>query len=182
MFDPEGRSKVVDLIHGIKDRVYPVGRLDYSSEGLLLLTNDGEFANLLMSASSEIPKTYWVKISGKPSESALDRLRQGTRLDGRLTAPAKIELRKDAPNPWYSVTIIEGRQNQIRRMFARAGHMVEKLRRVRIGFLELGALPQGKFRHLEPREVERFRRLRPRKALPAEAPDESAGKRQRRKA
>jgi len=170
MFDPEGRRKVVDLIRGVKERVYPIGRLDYNSEGLLLLTNDGDFANLIMSASSEIPKTYWVKVSGKPAESELDKLRRGVRLNGRMTAPARIELHKDAVNPWYEITIVEGRQNQIRRMFARVGHLVEKLRRVRIGFLELGRLPPGEFRHLEPREVERFRRLRPQRAASAEAP------------
>jgi 23S rRNA pseudouridine2605 synthase len=161
MFDPEGRRKVVDLIHGVKERVYPVGRLDYNSEGLLLLTNDGDFANLIISASSEIPKTYWVKVSGKPEDSDLERLRNGIRLDGRRTAPAKITLLREAPNPWYEIVIIEGRQNQIRRMFAKIGHRVEKLKRVRIGFLELGEVASGEFRALLPREVERFRRLHP---------------------
>jgi len=149
MFDPEGRRKVTDLLHGIPERVYPVGRLDYQSEGLLLLTNDGDFANLIMLASSQIPKTYWVKISGAPEEADIERLRQG------------IRLFRAAANPWYEMTIVEGRQNQIRRMFSRLGYLVEKLRRVRVGFLELGDLPPGEFRHLLPEEVERFRRLRP---------------------
>ncbi len=169
MFDPEGRRKVTDLIHGVRERVYPVGRLDYASEGLLLLTNDGDFANLIMSASSEIPKTYSVKVSGKPKETDLEKLRNGVKLGGRLTAPAKIRLLRDAPNPWYEVTIVEGRQNQIRRMFSRAGHMVEKLKRVRVGFLELGDLPSGKFRMLAPQEVNRFRRLQPGKSAAPEA-------------
>lgn len=168
MFDPEGRHKVTDLIHGVKERVYPVGRLDYASEGLLLLTNDGDFANLIMSASSDIPKTYTVKVSGKPKDSDLEKLRNGVKIDGRLTAPAKIRLLRDAPNPWYEVTIVEGRQNQIRRMFARIGHMVEKLRRIRVGFLELGNLRPGQFRALSPHEVARFRRLQPGKSPAAE--------------
>ncbi len=164
MFDPEGRRKVVDLLRGIHERVYPVGRLDYQSEGLLLLTNDGDFANLIMSSSSQIPKTYWVKINGEPEEAALEKLRNGIKLDGRMTAPAKIRLLRRAANPWYEMTIVEGRQNQIRRMFARMGYMVEKLKRVRVGFLELGELPPGEFRHLQPEEVDRFRRLRPGRA------------------
>lgn len=163
MYDPEGRRKVTDLIHGIRERVYPVGRLDYASEGLLLLTNDGDFANLIMSASSVVPKTYWVKVNGKPTGDQLDKLREGVRIDGRMTAPARINLLRDAPNPWYEVTLVEGRQNQIRRMFQRVGHVVEKLKRVRIGFLELGNLPVGEFRHLTPQEVDRFKRLRPQK-------------------
>ncbi len=164
MYDPEGRPKVVDLLKGVRERVYPVGRLDFHSEGLLLLTNDGDFANLLMKASSEMPKTYWVKASGRPQEAELEKLRRGIRLDGRLTAPAKIRLLRDAPNPWFEVVLIEGRQNQIRRMFARIGHPVEKLKRVKIGFLELGDLRPGEFQSLTPQEVERFKRLQPGRA------------------
>jgi 23S rRNA pseudouridine2605 synthase len=170
MFDPEGRPKVTDLLRGIKERVYPIGRLDYASEGLLLLTNDGDFANLIMSASSQVPKTYWVKVSGKPPESALEKLRQGIKLSGRLTAPAQVRLLRDAPNPWYEVTIIEGRQNQIRRMFSQVGHLVEKLKRVRVGFLELGKLKAGEFRHLYEHEVARFKRLKPGTAATPERP------------
>lgn len=168
MFDPEGRPKVTDLLRGIRERVYPVGRLDYHSEGLLLLTNDGDFANLIMSASSHVPKTYWVKVSGKPAVDDLDKLRRGIRLDGRMTAPAKVRLLREAPNPWYEVELIEGKQNQIRRMFAQVGHQVEKLKRIRIGFLELAELPIGQFRQLTPSEVERFRRLRPQRAATQE--------------
>ena len=168
MFDPEGRPKVTDLLRGIKERVYPVGRLDFHSEGLLMMTNDGDFANLIMSASSQVPKAYWVKVSGRPQPADLDKLRRGIRLGGRMTAPARIRLLRDAPNPWYEVEIIEGRQNQIRRMFAQVGRLVEKLKRVRIGFLELGNLPMGQVRHLLPQEVERFRRLRPQKATTQE--------------
>ena len=164
MSDPEGRPKVVDLIRGVHERVYPVGRLDFHSEGLLLLTNDGDFANLLMKAGPQIPKTYWVKVSGKPDEAGLEKLRTGIRMDGRMTAPARIRSIKDAENPWYEVVLIEGRQNQIRRMFDSIGHHVEKLKRVKIGFLELGGLAPGEFRRLTPYEVERFKRPQPRKA------------------
>ena len=164
LFDPQGRPPVTDLLRGIPERVYPVGRLDYYSEGLLLLTNDGDFANLIMSAGSQVPKTYWVKVGGQLAPTELEKLRRGVRLGGRLTAPAKIRLLRDASNPWYAVELIEGRQNQIRRMFATVGHLVEKLKRVRIGFLELDGLPVGEYRHLTPREVERFRRILPGKA------------------
>jgi len=160
MSDPEGRPKVGDLLKGVHERVYPVGRLDFHSEGLLLMTNDGDFAQLLMKAGPEIPKTYWVKVSGKPADDRLEKLRRGIGLDGRMTAPAQIRLLKDAPNPWYEVVLIEGRQNQIRRMFARIGYLVEKLKRVKIGFLGLGDLPTGGFRQLTEREVDRFKRAK----------------------
>jgi 23S rRNA pseudouridine2605 synthase len=138
-----------------------VGRLDFHSEGLLLLTNDGDFAQLVMTAGPAIPKTYWVKLSGKPSEDRVEKLRQGISLDGRMTAPARIRLLREGENPWYEVVLVEGRPNQIRRMFSRIGHLVEKLKRVKIGFLELGDLPPGKFRPLAPKEVDRFRKTRP---------------------
>ena len=167
MFDPEGRPKVIDLLKGVHERVYPVGRLDFNSEGLLLLTNDGDFAQLIMTAGSEIPKTYWVKVSGKPPEEKIEKLRRGIMLDGRPTAPAQIKLMRDAPNPWYEVVLTEGRQNQIRRMFSRVGHLVEKLKRVKIGFLELGNLPTGVTRGLTLREVERFRKTKKKPETPA---------------
>ena len=164
LFDPQGRPQVTDLLRGIPARVYPVGRLDYHSEGLLLFTNDGEFANLVMSAGPRVPKTYWVKVSGQLAPAELEKLRRGVWLGGRLTAPAKIRLLRNASNPWYEVELIEGRQNQIRRMFSTVGYLVEKLKRVRIGFLDLDSLPVGEYRYLTPREVERFRRILPGKA------------------
>ncbi len=163
-FDPEGRPKVIDLLKGVHARVYPVGRLDFNSEGLLLLTNDGDFAQLIMSAGPEIPKTYWVKVSGKPPEEKIEKLRRGVMLDGRPTAPAQVRLLRDAENPWYEVVLTEGRQNQIRRMFSRIGFLVEKLKRVKIGFLELGNLPTGVTRGLTPQEVDRFRKIKKRPA------------------
>jgi 23S rRNA pseudouridine2605 synthase len=156
--DPEGRPTVMNLLSGVKGRVYPIGRLDYASEGLLLLTNDGTLAEKLMKAASHVPKTYLVKISGKPEESALAKLRAGVSIpsgDGKRrvrTAPAKIQIIKDAPNPWYEVTIIEGRNRQIRRMFEQVGHHVEKIKRVRYGSLELD-VPPGRYRQLKPPEI-----------------------------
>jgi 23S rRNA pseudouridine2605 synthase len=156
--DPQGRTTVMDLLRGVKERVYPVGRLDYHSEGLLLLTNDGEFANRITAARTHIEKWYVVKANGPLTEEQMKEFRRGIPLYGRLTAPAKIELIKEGPAPWYEVRLIEGRQNQIRMMFRHFGRLVEKLRRVRIGFLKLDVKP-GEHRHLTPREIERFRRV-----------------------
>jgi 23S rRNA pseudouridine2605 synthase len=159
--DPEGRATIMDLVPGIGERVYPVGRLDYASEGLVLLTNDGTLANALMSASSHVPKTYLVKVSGKPPEEALARLRSGVSIeDGKgkrvKTAPAKIRLSKDAPNPWLEMTLIQGRNRQIRRMFEQVGHHVEKIKRIRYGPLELD-VELGEYRNLKPAEVAKLK-------------------------
>src|SRR5215472_1506392 len=129
--DPENRPTVMNLMRGIKGRVYPVGRLDYASEGLLLLTNDGELANQLMKAASHVPKTYLVKVAGTPTEEAIAKLRAGVSIgtdDGRRvkTGPAVVRVVKEAANPWYEITLIEGRNRQIRRMFEAVGHHVEK--------------------------------------------------------
>ena len=159
--DPERRPTVMDLLRGVGARVYPVGRLDYASEGLLLLTNDGEFANRLMKAASHVPKTYMVKLAGSPSAEGLSRLRSGLFIalpGGRRvkTAPAKVRLIREANNPWYEVTLIEGRNRQIRKMFEEIGHHVEKIKRVRYGPLELDVHP-GEFRRLTPQEVTRLK-------------------------
>jgi 23S rRNA pseudouridine2605 synthase len=158
--DPEGRPTVMQYLKKVKERIYPVGRLDYHSEGLLLLTNDGAFSNAILTGGQKVPKTYLVKINGRPTEDHLERFRQGLPLDGRRTLPAGIRLLgRNAPNPWFEVTLIEGRQNQIRRMFQRLGFLVEKLKRVQIGPLQLGALRPGEWRSLTDREVAAFRRL-----------------------
>jgi 23S rRNA pseudouridine2605 synthase len=156
--DPEGRKTVLHLLKGVKERVYPVGRLDFHSEGLLLLTNDGEFANRITSARYHVEKTYVVKANGPLTQEQLERFRSGLTVHGKRTAPAEIKLIKPGVSPWYEVVLREGKQNQIRLMFSNLGRMVEKLRRVRIGFLKLD-VPPGEFRHLTPPEVERFRRL-----------------------
>src|SRR5579862_3911090 len=115
--DPQGRATVMDLLHGVKERVYPVGRLDYHSEGLLLLTSDGEFANAITSTASHIPKTYLVKINGNLTSEQEQAFRDGLPIMGRRTAPAGLKLTHRAANPWYEVKLVEGRKNQIRMMF-----------------------------------------------------------------
>jgi 23S rRNA pseudouridine2605 synthase len=161
--DPENRPTVMDLLRGVGARVYPVGRLDYASEGLLLLTNDGEFANKLMKAASHVPKTYMVKVAGVPTPEGLSKLRGGLMIEserGRRvkTAPAQVRIIREANNPWYEVTLIEGKNRQIRRMFEAIGHHVEKIKRVRYGTLELDVHP-GKFRRLTPAEVSRLKSM-----------------------
>jgi len=161
--DPERRATVMDLLHGVGARVYPVGRLDYASEGLLLLTNDGAFANRLMKAASHVPKTYMVKIAGTPTGDGLARLREGIYIPSDRgkrvkTAPARIRVIRESANPWYEVTLIEGKNRQIRRMFEEIGHHVEKIKRVRYGPLELDVHP-GKFRKLTIEEVDKLKSL-----------------------
>ena len=159
--DPEGRPTVMEFFPGAT-RVFPVGRLDYQSEGLLLMTNDGELANLLTRAANKVQKVYLVKISGKPTEEALNQLRAGIMIDkgrtkeeklGRvLTQPAQIRRVRDAENPWYEVTLTEGRNREIRKIFEEVGHFVEKIRRVGYGPLVLDVEP-GKVRELTIDEV-----------------------------
>jgi 23S rRNA pseudouridine2605 synthase len=171
--DPEHRPTVMDLVRGVRGRVYPVGRLDWASEGLLLLTNDGELANSLMKAASHVPKTYVVKIAGEPDEEKLEKLRRGVLVaekGGRRvrTAPAKIRVIREADNPWLEVTLSQGRNRQIRKMFEEIGHHVEKIRRVQYGPLSLD-VPPGEFRALSAEEVSRLKAVtRPAKSR---APD-----------
>lgn len=157
--DPEGRPTVMPYLGRYRSSVYPVGRLDFDSEGLLLLTNDGEFANRVMSAATHLPKTYRVKVNGRLSIDQMSRFREGIRLDGRLTAPAKIHPIKSGANPWYEVELIEGRQNQIRRMFRSLGVLVEKLKRVKIGPVALGQLEPGAYRLLTATELQKIKRF-----------------------
>ena len=160
--DPEGRTTVMDLIGTDASRgLFPVGRLDYNSEGLLIVTDDGEFANRILAAKNKIPKTYEVKISGRPSVEAIQKLRDGIKLDGRLSVPESIRLIKPAANPWYEITLVEGRNRQIHRMFERIGFLVEKIRRVSIGNLTLRGLEPRQVRELQPREIERLFEPRP---------------------
>ena len=145
----------------VKGRVYPVGRLDWASEGLLLMTNDGALANALMKASSNVAKTYVVKVAGQPDEAKLDKLRRGVSIaekGGRRvrTAPAKIRLIREGDNPWLEVTIIEGRNRQVRKMFEEVGHHVEKIRRVQYGPLALD-VPPGDWRNLTLLEVAKLK-------------------------
>jgi 23S rRNA pseudouridine2605 synthase len=157
--DPQGRQTVMSFFKGMPERIYPVGRLDYASEGLLLLTNDGEFANKLMSPSSHVTKTYLVKVNGALTTEQEKAFRSGIPMHGRRTAPAGLKLIREGKNPWYEVRLVEGRQNQIRIMFKHFGRLVEKLKRVKIGFLELGTLKPGAYRTLTNVEVARFRKM-----------------------
>jgi 23S rRNA pseudouridine2605 synthase len=163
--DPEGRPTVMQFFASERERLYPVGRLDYLSEGLLLVTNDGELANKLTKAASGVEKTYLVKVAGQPTEDMLDALREGVVIErgrpgtnsGRVrTAPAKIRQVRQGDNPWYEVIIIEGRNRELRKMFEEIGHHVEKIRRVGYGPLILDLEP-GKLRELEPEEVHSLR-------------------------
>lgn len=199
--DPEGRPTVMDLLRGINARVYPVGRLDYASEGLLLLTNDGELAHKLMKAASHVPKVYLVKVAGRPDEAGLEKIRRGltiateSRFQGRgddrmdhksgflgsgaesasgfassarndrnkkkhakrvKTAPTKMRLIREGDNPWYELTLMEGKNRQIRRMFEEIGHHVEKIKRVKYGPLALD-VPPGEFRRLSLGEIAKLK-------------------------
>jgi 23S rRNA pseudouridine2605 synthase len=210
--DPEGRPTVMDLLRAIRARVYPVGRLDYASEGLLILTNDGDLAYRLMKAASHVPKVYVVKVAGNPDAAGIEKLRRGLMISGDKprgrgrehiksrfpfdcrpsvgrtgqaldsgdesasrfvpsarndkfrkehgqrvkTAPAKVRIVREGDNPWYEVTLMEGKNRQIRRMFEEIGHHVEKIKRVRYGPLSLD-VPPGEFRRLSMEEVEKLR-------------------------
>ncbi|MDQ0058235.1 pseudouridine synthase [Paenibacillus harenae] len=155
--DPQGRKVVGDFLPGIKERVYPVGRLDYDTEGLLLLTNDGEFANMLTHPSHHVPKTYHATVKGVPHGSALEKLQKGIMLEDGMTAPAEVEYHDvDTVNneAKITITIYEGRNRQVRRMFEAIGHKVIRLKRIKFGDLYLQDLGRGKYRHLTPKEID----------------------------
>lgn len=159
MKDPEGRPIVTDLLTGVKERVYPIGRLDYNTEGLLLLTNDGALANMLMHPSHEVDKGYLVRVSGVVSPGQLKTLSEGVKLEDGMTAPAKVEpFSESENNSWISITIHEGRYRQVRRMCEAVGLNVVRLKRARYDFLEIGDLKPGEFRFLQPEEVTRLGR------------------------
>ena len=157
--DPQRRPTVMSLVPrgGMKERVYPVGRLDYHSSGLLILTNDGDLANFLMARASGVPRTYHAKVESRPDAAALKKLEEGIVLDGRRTAPCRIRPLAEQEKPWYEITLVEGRYHQVRRMFERIGHPVVKLKRVRIAFLTDEGLAPGRFRNLTPAEVNRLK-------------------------
>jgi len=156
--DPEGRPTVMDLVRGVKERVYPVGRLDYASEGLLLLTNDGDLANAVTASANHMAKTYLVKVNGTLTSDQEEAFRHGLPVEGRMTRAAGIKMVRRADNPWYEIRLFEGRTNQIRMMFRHLGLLVEKLKRVRIGSLSLGPLRPGEFRYLDQEEMEKLKR------------------------
>lgn len=158
--DPEGRKVVTDFLPGIKERVYPVGRLDYDTEGLLILTNDGEFANLLTHPRHHVPRTYHATVEGNLHGNVLDKLQAGVKLDDGMTAPAEAEyydVNPDKNETIVAITIFEGRNRQVRRMFEALEHPLVRLKRVSFGSLELMGLPRGKYRELGPAEVKALR-------------------------
>ena len=155
--DPEGRPVVTDLLKGIGERVYPVGRLDYNTEGLLLLTNDGEWTNRLAHPRHEVEKEYLVKVRGGVDPGQLRQLADGVDLEEGRTAPAKVELIQETDrNSKLAITIHEGRYRQVRRMCEAVGLTVVSLKRTRYGFLELGNLKPGEYRRLSPQEARRI--------------------------
>ena len=164
--DPEQRPTVIDLLRGVHDYVYPVGRLDFDSEGLLLLTNDGELAARLMHPSREIEKVYEARVRGVPAAEDLERLGRGIVLDGRRTAPARIRMadrpmkttESGAEHTFVEVILHEGRQRQVRRMFEMIGHPVGRLRRVRIGPIADEQIPIGHWRELDEQELAKLKR------------------------
>lgn len=181
--DPEGRPTVRDLLQRarIKARVYPVGRLDWDADGLLLFTDDGDWAQRVMHPRHHLPKLYRVKVKGSPTEPVLEKLRRGIHLEpGVRTAPAGIEIeRASEGTSWVRVTLVEGKQNQIKRMFERIGHPVRRLRRIAIGPLVLGKMHVGEVRPLTPLEL--FKLDRALRGLDKEAEARKGGGPEKRK-
>ena len=172
--DPEGRSTVIDLVRGVRERIYPVGRLDYQSEGLLLLTNDGDLAFKVTHPKHGSVKTYHVKVRGVVDDRMVGKLERGITIDGKRTVPCEVRQMKttgrgdEEGNSWYEVKLREGRNQQIRRMFKAIGHPVMKLRRVAIGPIADPTLQPGEWRELTPREVKQLAAMKePKKERPA---------------
>lgn len=160
--DPEGRPTVLDLLGGVREYVYPVGRLDYDTEGLLILTNDGDLAARLTHPRHEVPRVYEAIVTGVPDDDALDELRRGIVLDGRRTARAAVTRGATVhagrvPTTKLAITLREGRNRQVREMCARIGHPVRSLTRVRYGTLTLRGLPRGRWRELTAAEIAALR-------------------------
>ncbi len=157
--DPEGRRLVTDLVADIPQRLFPVGRLDYNTEGLLLLTNDGELAQQVSHPSHQVEKTYLVKVRGLLSAKMVKRLEQGLILEDGKTAAAKVEkIRTTGSSCWFELTIHEGRNRQVRRMCEALGLTVVRLKRIRLDFLDLRAVATGRYRHLMGSEIEKLRK------------------------
>ena len=158
LIDPQGRPTVRDFIRGVKTRVYPAGRLDYDSEGLLFLTNDGQLAQAIIHPRHEVPRTYLVKVKGVVSEQNLKKLRAGLSLPSTKFSRCLLEKIRKTPNhSWLEMTLYEGQKHQIRRMMDKINHPVLKLKRTRLATLELGNLLPGKYRHLTPLEIQSLR-------------------------
>lgn len=157
--DPQGRPQVTDLVPRGR-RLYPVGRLDADTEGLLVMTDDGELAYLLTHPRYEVPKTYLALVQGHPRSEVLERLRRGVYLEDGITAGARVRIAgREGGNTWLEITIHEGRKRQVKRMAAAVGHPVLALKRTRIAFLDAGTLQPGRYRYLTREEVSRLKAL-----------------------
>lgn len=158
--DPAGRPTVIDLLKGVRWRVYPIGRLDFDAEGLLLLTNDGDLAYRLSHPKFSIRRTYWAKVEGVPHEKELMHLKRGVWLeDGEAKAVSAQLLRKMEKHSWVETTVTEGRNHLVKRMFSAIGHPVRKLKRVGYGPIRLGDLPVGHYRPLTDAEMESLKKM-----------------------
>ncbi|HKT34561.1 MAG TPA: pseudouridine synthase [Nitrospira sp.] len=158
--DPGGRTTVKDYLRGVSVRVFPVGRLDFDSEGLMLLTNNGDLAQAMLHPRYHVPRTYLIKVKGVLTDDEIRSLEQGVSLEDGMTGPAQVKkVRKVEANSWLEITIREGRKHQVRRMLEAVGHPVIKLLRIRMGSLSLGDLQPGEFRFLTDREANVLRRL-----------------------
>lgn len=160
--DPQGRKVVLDFLQGVKERVYPVGRLDYDTTGLLLLTNDGELANQITHPSFEIDKVYIATVRGIPTEQKIKKLASGVRLEDGMTSPGEahlLSIEAGKKQATIALTIHEGKNRQVRRMCEAIGHPVIKLQRVQLGFLTLGTLKPGEYRNLTSEEVKELKLL-----------------------
>lgn len=156
--DPQGRPTVLDFFKRIRKRIFPVGRLDWDTEGLLLMTNDGDFSNEVANPKSKIPKTYHAKLDGLITQAKMEKLRRGVSIvGGRVNATHIKKLKKGTDKKdWVEITITEGKNRQVRKMFEKVGLDVEKLKRVSIGQLKLGALKSGDYRPLNRKDLEKL--------------------------
>ncbi|MFH1262384.1 MAG: pseudouridine synthase [Pseudomonadota bacterium] len=155
--DPEGRPTVADLIAHVRERIYPIGRLDYDTEGVLLFTNDGDLAHQLAHPKFEVKKTYMVKVKGRPAAEVLLKLRRGVRPEDGIAKPIELEFdRATRQNSWYRMVVAEGRNRLVKRMWMRVGHPVAKLIRVNFAGITLGDLKVGELRPLKPTEIQRL--------------------------
>jgi 23S rRNA pseudouridine2605 synthase len=177
--DPGGRTTVKDYLRGVSVRVFPVGRLDFDSEGLMLLTNHGDLAQAMLHPRYHVPKTYLIKVKGVLTDEDIRNLERGVKLDDGMTSPAQVKkVRKVEANSWLEITIREGRKHQVKRMLESVGHPVIKLLRIRMGSLALGDLQPGEFRFLTDREANALRQLVDERVAAAEdAPASSAPRR-----
>jgi pseudouridine synthase len=180
--DPKGRPTIMDLLQRVKGRVYPVGRLDFDAEGLLLLTNDGDLAYVLSHPKFSVPRTYLAKVAGVPDEKKLLHLQKGVMLkDGRARAVICTIIRQREKNCWLRVVVTEGRNRLVKRMISTIGHTVLKLKRIEFGPVRLGDLPVGQFRHLTPEELAQLKKLRAKSSISLNAEAMPRSKTQRPK-